>query len=68
MLWAIKLMMGTLGLSAEDLKKYNAVMEAFYKYFICKYNVIHERAHLNKRSQEPGESTKAFISAVYKLA
>lgn len=56
--------LGTLGLSAADLK---AVKEAFDKHFICKYNVIYERARFNKRSQEPGESAEAFISAVYKL-
>lgn len=33
--------LGTLGLSAADLKKYKAVKEAFDKYFICKYNVIY---------------------------
>lgn len=60
--------LATLGLSNADKKKYVAVKEAFNKYFICKYNVIYERARFNKRSQEPGESAEAFISAVYKLA
>ena len=60
--------LGTLGLSDADSKKYKAVKEAFDKYFICKYNVIYERARFNKRSQEPSESAEAFISAVYKLA
>lgn len=60
--------LATLGLSADDIKKYKAVKEAFDKYFICKYNVIYERARFNKRCQEPGESAEAFISAVYKLA
>jgi len=60
--------LGTLGLSDADSKKYKAVKEAFDKYFICKYNVIYESARFNKRSQEPGESAEAFMSAVYKLA
>ena len=60
--------LGTLGLSAADLKKYKSVKEAFDKYFICKHNVIYERARFNRRCQEPGESAEAFISAVYKPA
>lgn len=58
----------TLGLSAADLKKYKPVKEAFDKYFICKRNVIYERARFNERNQELGESAEAFITAVYKLA
>lgn len=60
--------LSTLGLSTDDAVNYKAVKEAFDKYFICKYNVIYERARFNRRSQEPGESAEAFISAVYKLA
>ena len=60
--------LGTLGLSAADLKKYRPVKEAFDKYFVCKHNVIYERARFNRRIQEPGESAEAFITAVYKLA
>lgn len=55
--------LGTLNLS-DALLKYKPVKEAFDKYFICKYNVIYERARFNKRSQEPGESAEAFNSAV----
>ena len=60
--------LGMLGLSDEDQKKYSKVKEAFDKHFICKYNVIYERARFNKRVQEPGESAESFISAVYKLS
>lgn len=60
--------LGTLGVSAADLKKYKATKEAFDKYFICKHNVIYERACFNNRSQEPGESAEAFISEVCKPA
>ena len=60
--------LSTLGLNEEDKKKYRAVRDAFEKFFICKHNVIYERARFNKRCQEPGESAESFISAVYKLA
>ena len=60
--------LNTLALLEEDKKKYDKVRQAFDKHFICKHNVIYERAKFNKRCQEPGETVEAFITAVHKLA
>ena len=60
--------LNTLALLEEDKKKYDTVRQAFDKHFICKHNVIYERAKFNKRCQEPGETVEAFITAVHKLA
>ncbi len=60
--------MCTLALSEADRKEYDKVKEAFGKHFVCKHNVIYERAKFNKRCQEPGESAEMFITAVHKLA
>lgn len=60
--------LNTLALSEADKKEYDKVRDAFEKHFICKHNVIYERAKFNKRCQEPGESAEAFITAVHKLA
>ncbi len=60
--------MCTLALSEADRKEYDKVKEAFEKHFVCKHNVIYERAKFNKRCQEPGESAEMFVTAVHKLA
>lgn len=60
--------LNTLTLEEADKKEYEKVRDAFEKHFICKHNVIYERAKFNKRCQEPGETAEAFITAVHKLA
>lgn len=55
-------------LTDEERKNYSKVKDAFEKHFVCKYNLIYERAKFNKRCQEPSETAEAFITVVYKLA
>ena len=55
-------------LSEEDAKKYDVVKAKFDGHFVKRRNVIYERAKLNQRCQEPGESVDSFITALYGLA
>ena len=58
----------TLGLTAENKKKYKPVTEKFTDHFVKKRNTIFERAKFNQRVQESGESVDAFITDLYSLA
>ena len=51
-----------------DEGKYEKVMEKYNEYFVPKKNVIHERARFRERKQASGESSEAFIRALYELA
>ena len=53
---------------AGDEEKYEKVMEKYHEYFVPKKNVIHERARFRERKQGTGESSEAFIRALYELA
>lgn len=44
--------LGVLALNKADQKKYSAVQDAFEKYFVCKHNVMYERAQFNKRCKQ----------------
>lgn len=44
------------------------VKNAFEQHCVSKRNVIFERARVNMRKQEPGESAEMFITAVHMLA
>ena len=54
-------------LEEEELKKYETVVDKFQKHFICRRNVIFERAKFNSRKQEEGETADSFITALYGL-
>ena len=58
----------TLGLTAENKKKYKPVTEKFTDHLIKKRNTIFERAKFNQRVQESGKSVDAFITDLYSLA
>ena len=55
----------TLGLTAENKKKYKPVTEKFTDHFVKKQNTIFERGKFNQRVQESGESVDAFITDLY---
>ena len=55
-------------LEEEELKKYETAIDKFQKHFICRRNVIFERAKFNSRKQEEGETVDSFITALYGLA
>ncbi len=56
------------GLSDDDSKQYNVVLQNFDNHFIIKRNVIFERVKFNSRKQEADESSESFITALHKLA
>ena len=60
--------LAVLPLPEANKKKYDAVKAAFEQHFVRKHNVIFERAQLNMRSQQEGESAEAYITVVHKLA
>ena len=47
-------------LSAANLKKYDVVKKRFDDYFMVRRNVIFERAKINLRKQEDGETVDGF--------
>ena len=53
---------------SDDDKKYSVVVDKFENYFVRKRNVIYERAKLNRRRQEEGETVDEFITSLYALA
>ena len=56
-------------LQDENRKKYEVTKEKFEKHFMKKRNIIiYERAKLNSRRQEDGETADLFITALYNLA
>ena len=58
----------SLGLTADDQKKYDEVKKRLEDFFIVKRNVIFERAKFNLRSQEENEAVDVFITDLYNLA
>ena len=54
-------------ISAEDQKKYDAVVGKFDAYFKVRRNIIFERAKFNRRSQREGESAEQYITELYEL-
>ena len=55
-------------LSEEDTKKYAIVKDKFDSHFIKRRNMIFERAKINMRKQEDGESVDGFTTVLYDLA
>ena len=56
------------GISDEDKKKYDKVVEKFDLYFAVRRNLIFERARFNRRVQHEGESAETYISELYELS
>ena len=56
------------GLSADESKSYSTVKAKFESHFIKRRNTIFERAKLNRRVQQEGESVDDFIIDLYSLA
>ena len=56
------------GLSEEDKKKYELVIQKFDEYLLPKKNIIYERFLFYKRIQEPNESVDNFVKELKKLA
>ena len=57
-----------LGLSDDEQKKYDTVLNKFEVYFVKRRNPIYKRAKFNMRRQEKGESVDSFIMSLYCLA
>ena len=55
-------------LTEDERKNYDAVMSKFDVFFKVRHNVIYEQARLNRRSQQPSETSEQFIMALYELA
>lgn len=60
--------LSTFGLTTEEKKKYDTVVEKYQNHFIKRRNPIFERAKFNQRKQEEGESVDSFVTALYGLA
>ena len=60
--------LASFGLTEEQSKTYDTVVEKFQGHFVKKRNVIFERAKFNQRKQEEGESVDNFVTALYGLS
>ena len=60
--------LSTTNISTENRKKYQKVLEKFDEFFAVRRNVIFERAHFNKRTQQQGESAEDYITVLHQLA
>ena len=60
--------MKSFGLTPDQSKHFNEVINRFDDHFIPKRNVIHERAKFNQRKQQSGESAEQFIRSLYKIS
>ena len=55
------------GISDDDRKKYDKVIQKFDEFFKVRRNIIFERAKFNSRNQLAGESAEQYITALYNL-
>ena len=60
--------LSSFGLTDNEKKNYDTVVEKFQRYFVKKRNVIFERARFNQRKQEVGESVDDFVTALFCLS
>ena len=51
----------------DQANDHNVVLEKFNSHFVPTVNIIHERAKLHKRLQQPGENVETYIRAHYDL-
>ena len=55
-------------LSSEEIKNYDTIVKKFDSHFVPQHNVIFERAKLNQRKQQTGETVNSFITDLYCLS
>ena len=55
------------GVTPDDQKEYDTVLEKVDGFFQVHKNVIYERPLFNRRSQQSGESAEQYIMALYEL-
>ena len=60
--------LSTTNISTEHQQKYQKVIEKFDKLFAVRRNVIFERAHFNRRTQQQGDSVEDYITVLHQLA
>ena len=58
----------TTNISTENRKKYQKVLEKLDEFFAVRRNVIFERAHFNRCTQQQGESAEDYITVLHQLA
>ena len=61
-------MLTTTGITTEDRKKYDRVLEKLNGFFKVRRNIVFERARFNQRSQGENESVEKYITELYHLA
>ncbi|MES9880615.1 MAG: hypothetical protein ABW185_07010 [Sedimenticola sp.] len=61
-------MFKSFGLTGDDAKNFDMVLDKFDGHFIPKRNIIHERAKFHQRHQHKGEPVEAFVRNLYELA
>lgn len=57
-------MLAAATLSVEDKAEFDQVIKVIQSHCIVQRNVISERAMFHQRKQEPGETVKAFVTAL----
>ena len=55
-------------LTTTQLKQYHTVKARFDEHFVVRRNTIFERARLNRRRQEGGETVDTFITVLHAMA
>ncbi|UYV76763.1 K02A2.6-like [Cordylochernes scorpioides] len=55
-------------LTEIEINNYETVVKKFEEHFICKRNVIFERAQFNRRYQQDGEAVEEYIRVLHKMA
>ena len=60
--------LSSFGLTDDEKKNYDTVVEKLDRHFVKKRNVIFERARFNQRKQEEGESVDDFVTALFCLS
>ena len=60
--------LSSFGLTDDEKKDYDTVVEKFDRHFVKKRNVIFERARFNQRKQEEGESVDHFATVLFCLS
>ena len=56
------------GITSDEKKRYQTVVDKFDAFFKVRRNVIFERAKFNRRVQEENETIEQFITSLYSLA
>ena len=65
---AAEAVLSSTNVTSDDRLDYDCVLAKFNEFFQVRKNVIYERARLNQRNQQSGESAEQYIMALYTLA